>query len=562
MSTPTTSGLSALERIRAAQGATHAPTDASVAPTQQITVAASSNAPTRFNDVYNAQTHRWSSLYVQPTEYRLSLTLTQATATLTDPVKWHLESKDRRFGPIDVADNGIRVGMMGATPKGTVIVRIPFAGPIEVTASWKQVVRKTVVDLRDFLIVSIGDSFSSGQGNPDRYGTETVGSGAVCEVPTLIKLAQAIANAKEDGLDWLGENVPGIGAMINMADDIGEGITEFAGDIVSGVGDYLGFGGGPEQFIHMSAPPLWLEPLAWRSLKSAPSLATQSAELRGWARLTTFVSVASSGAEIEKGLLKPQYPFQRVGQIEEVRRLLSNPRDLTSLIRPVDVLVMSIGGNDCGFSGTLSDLGTEHFVLGMLWHGATQAEARKKITAQISDLASEYDELDETIRKSLAPKAIVIPEYPAPIFDGTDGKPHAGCGIFDLTEEVGDVIQYRMGISRSDAAFVEEMGNDLNVAIAEAADRNGWTIAGGIAKDFKTHGYCSSHPYWVSASDSCHQQDDMEGTCHPNAAGTKVVANHLVTEIHAILNNHTKNDPKAGVRSMPPPPGPRQGTVG
>src|SRR4029079_2916993 len=115
-----------------------------------------------------------------------------------------------------------------------------------------------------------------------------------------------------------------------------------------------------------TAPPRWLEPLAWRSLKSSMSLSTQAAELRGWARLTTFISVASSGAEVNSGLLQPQRAFQQTGQIEEVRRMLLNPRDLTQLIRPVDVLMMSIGGNDCGFSGTLSDLTDEKFIVGLL----------------------------------------------------------------------------------------------------------------------------------------------------------------------------------------------------
>ncbi len=112
-----------------------------------------------------------------------------------------------------------------------------------------------------------------------------------------------------------------------------------------------------------------------------------------------------------------------------------------------------------------------------------------------------------------------------------------------------------MGVSKSDAAFIEEMGNALNAVVAEAAKRNDWTVAGNIAKDFKTHGYCSAHTYWVGASDSCHQQDDLEGTAHPNAAGTKVVASRLATEIHAILNKLTKDDPQAGVRWMPPPTG-------
>jgi hypothetical protein len=73
---PFAGGLSALARIKAMGPATHAdPKTASVGLAQApaITVSAASNAPTRFEDLYNRQTHKWNPLYVQPTEYRLSL---------------------------------------------------------------------------------------------------------------------------------------------------------------------------------------------------------------------------------------------------------------------------------------------------------------------------------------------------------------------------------------------------------------------------------------------------------------------------------------------------------
>jgi lysophospholipase L1-like esterase len=548
-------GQAARERIRAAGGATHAGTDAGQAQLPHVTVSGSSNAPTRFQDIYNAQTHKWAPAYVQPTGYRLSLSLTQSTATLAEPVKWHLESEDQRFGPLELTDNGVRTP--GEALKGTIIARVPTAGPIKVTATWRGKDTSTKVDLRDFLIVSIGDSFSSGQGNPDQNGTESVGSRVLCESPTLIKVAEAIAGAKQQGLDWVDDEVPGLGEIVNLGDQIASLPSDLLSGLADSIADSLGFGGRPEQFVHFSSPAVWLEPLAWRSLKSSPSQAAQAAELPGWARLTTFVSLASSGATVDAGLLGPQYGFQKVGQVEEVRQMLSNPRDLTSLIRPVDVLIMSIGGNDCGFSGTLSDLTSEHFIIGMLGRGATQKDARARIDKALKALPAQYDKVNQHIRKSLDPKAVLIPEYPTSMFDGPDGQPQAGCGVFDLTEGVGEIAHYRMGVSKSDAAFIEEMGNKLNTVVSEAAQRNGWIVATGVAAAFKTHGYCAPHGYWVGATESCKQQDDLEGTCHPNAEGTKVVADLLAAQLHAILNDLTQTDPAAGVRPVIVPPVPR-----
>jgi hypothetical protein len=531
--------------------ATHAdPTaTAGVKRPPAITVSAASNAPTRFEDLYNRQTHKWNPLYVQPTEYRLSLHRAEAVPTLADPVRWHLESEDHRFGPIDITDNGINVTVFGAPSKGTVVARVPMAGSVKVTSTWRGNLLNARVDLRDFLVVSIGDSFSSGQGNPDHTGTESLGGQVLCETPTLIKLGQAIADGVRDGLDWV-EDIPGLGDIVNFGEDILGGAVDLVGEAA----DLIGLGGGPEEFVHMTSPPVWLEPKAWRSLKSSMAQAAIAAEIRGWSRLTTFVSVATSGAEIEKGLLEPQHAdWQKAGQVEEVRRMLLNPHDLTNLVRPVDVLIMSIGGNDCGFSGTLTDLTNERFIVGM-GGKRTQPEAREKITRAIKGLKPKYAKLNDVIRRSLAPKSVLIPEYPAPIFDGADRKPREGCGIFDLAENL-DLI-HPMGISKSDAAFIEEMGNLLNETIAGAAQANDWIVVGGVAKAFKGHGYCAAHTFWRSASESCHQQDDMEGTAHPNADGTKVVAGLLATKLHEVLNDYVKNDPTAGVRPKPAARGP------
>jgi hypothetical protein len=259
-----------------------------------------------------------------------------------------------RFRPIEIVQTGLVDQLPIFGGGGGVTARIPSAGPVRVTVSGQGLgpdPRVYDINVKDYLVVSIGDSYSSGQGNPDRNGIPAVGSEAICEATTLVMLVQKLHDALEE--------IPAIGEAVEFFEDIFEGLV----DIGEGI---LGFFTGEDEWVHMDPPPVWLEPLAWRSLRSSPALAAQAARNR-FGRLITFVSVAQSGAEIDSGLLRPQRDFVNVGQIDEVVELLRDPRDRTRLLRPVDVLIMSIGGNDVGFSGTLSDMTTEKVIIGMLW---------------------------------------------------------------------------------------------------------------------------------------------------------------------------------------------------
>jgi hypothetical protein len=260
------------------------------------------------------------------------------------------------------------------------------------------------------------------------------------------------------------------------------------------------------------------------------------------------MSVACSGARIDKGLLDAQLSFQKVGQIREVADRLRVPgdhRDHPRFVRDIDILLMSIGGNDCHFAGALSDMTSDNLIIGRLWHGRAQKEVRNTVEAAIRALPAKYDQLAKEIQSTLHPKVVIVTEYPTAMFDRDDHKPGNGCGLFDLTGPAGAI--HRLGISASDAAFIEEMGNKLNDVIHAAAGRNGWQVVTGVAAAFKGHGYCSSHPFWRSAEESCNTQDDLEGTMHPNATGARVIAELAGRLVDAELNRLTTKDPAAGV---------------
>jgi GDSL-like Lipase/Acylhydrolase family len=499
-----------------------------------LTLSVTSNAPARFEELYDRREHKWNPKYVFPSEYKLHLNMSRVRPTAQRPLRWHIESLENRFRPIDIeqtrSERVVELGFVTFRVRG-VTARLPLAGPVRVTVSSPsgalRTPREYVINVRDYLVVSIGDSYSSGQGNPDQEGVPTVGSEALCELTTLRMIVDKLHDALEE--------VPGLGELVNAGEEILDGLIEIGEEFVS-------LFTGEDEFIHMDPPPVWLKPLAWRSLKSSPALAAQSAR-RPYGRLITFVSVAQSGAEIEDGLLRPQRDFRNVGQIDEVVEMLRNPRDPSQLLRPVDVLMMSIGGNDVGFSGTLSDMTTEKIIIGMLWStGATQREVRDRIETSLRELPAKYDRLNDVIRDKLDPKVVLIPEYPTALFDGKGGRPTDGCGLFEITGP--------QGVSKSDAALIEVMGNRLNDVVRDAAARNDWTVATGVARQFKRHGYCSGQSYFVFAEESCNRQDDLEGTMHPNRAGTRVVAQLLGDALRRALDR-LDADATSGVRRPP-----------
>ena len=120
----------------------------------------------------------------------------------------------------------------------------------------------------------------------------------------------------------------------------------------------------------------------------------------------------TGGTAVISDIIAPEVPVSDT--FLQTFEMLRDPRDHRSdprLLRPIDVLMMSIGGNDTGFSGTLSDMTTEQVVIGWVWKtGATQAEIKARTKKVLAALPAKYDKLDAIIRKKLRPKAMLIQE--------------------------------------------------------------------------------------------------------------------------------------------------------
>ena len=338
--------------------------------------------------------------------------------------------------------------------------------------------------VREKFLVGLGDSFASGEGNPDVGGDVRDGFGAVCEAATASIATGATPPMSTDAV-WLEEKAhrslmsgQARGAM-SIQDNFGETWNPDTGP-------------GPSSFAFTKV---------------------------------VWASFARSGATIRGSLLAPQGGFDDfvgAGQIEECRRTADG--------RPIDALLISIGGNDAGFSGVLTDLvkGDSYYHLARQYGGndpppvkarldkllgvGLPADEKGGIEVDLETLRGAVDglRLDTPVRE------VYINGYPTDLFfvDGPGGPRFSACGVFDTS--IGGLFS----VNESEAELIKERGTLLNALIERKATEFGWHYVD-VAKDFAGHGYCRDdhEKMWVGATDSCKSQGDFDGVMHPNFRG-------------------------------------------
>jgi len=89
---------------------------------------------------------------------------------------------------------------------------------------------------------------------------------------------------------------------------------------------------------------------------------------------------------------------------------------------------------------------------------------------------------------------------------------------------------------------------DLNTAVKNGADNNDFDFVGGIASDFHNHGWCADNRYVNTATDSINRQGDdagdtgtfafsTTGLAHPNANGYAAVAARILDHMTEYVDN-------------------------
>jgi hypothetical protein len=327
-----------------------------------------------------------------------------------------------------------------------------------------------------------------------------------------------------------------------------------------------------------AARATWQDRRCHRSARSALALAALRIEEADPRTSVTFIDLACSGGRITAGLLEDDQGIDSPPGASPIPPQL----DVTAALRgrrEIDAVLVSIGGNDMGFSKILQSciadepchdpptrLDTTVPVAAALICSAAvlgpssaacvdyfdglhdpNASAKDVFDAGIVALPGLYDRLDQEVRRTLPdlpPARLYVSEYPNLLRD-EDGNL---CG-FDPLDPLGTLP----GVSGAEAAWAEGIVTvSLNDAIAAAAERHGWTVVGGLFEASTAHGYCASDPWLVRLQDTFLIQGDAFGTAHPNAAGHAAAADLLTDALRRDLYvNGDLRVPRLPVATVP-----------
>jgi len=468
------------------------------------------------------------------------------------------------FGPPEIRN--IAVGLPDSDPfVDSQIISCAFAKQDKYTVTLR--VKDTAGNIRsitndaalkDLLIVSIGDSVASGEGNPDR--------------PKLF----VVCFSESDCISKLHD----------------QGATQWQIDRKLCV-----------SALRMCfAPAQWQDQRCHRSSRAGPALAAWSLERLDPHTSVTFLHLACSGAGIDKGLVGPYEgqvpevapsPGLTVGpdnrlppQLHEVVSLLcpkhfdpSTGKCLDSStghtfpIRRIDSLLVNIGGNDINFDGAAKacaalkdcdDIADPSFVVPILGGKGADEVSKfiydiRRVDGLVAGLASKYLGLKNEIESilNMSPESVFITEYFDPMRDENGNFCHMLRGTREAAEDLegwvtvnaGDVLWDYLdfnGITPDESKWAfYHMLKPMNEDIRHAATRFGWNYVSGIQGDaadphsFFYHGTCAQEKAgvpdpgrWVNQlKDSKRKQGDLKGPLHPNFFGQTVYQTALVDAI-------------------------------
>jgi lysophospholipase L1-like esterase len=458
-------------------------------------------AESRFNIskvAYNDQEkHGYNQNYIQPQTWRITL---QSSILPNTAQSWEWQVKRRSDGRLFSQKHTLAFPL--PKPRPSTGINLPSEGIydcqliVKMAGGKQEVSPVKSIHIRDLLIVVIGDSAAAGQGNPDEAG-KPVEFGNNIKGWNKLNPWKWIDSGIDAGKNWFKINF----TTISRAKELR---------------------------LLMNPAPLWLEEAANRSMRSGTVLAARSQEHLKQGYVVTFLHFARSGSDIVNGLLGPRTEkgkkidgwIGNISQIDEVKRAVGN--------RQIDALIISIGVNDVGFSGSLKNLVRRD--LGWGKDTENRKEVISKIEKDIAGLDFRFQKLSNEL-KNLKIGRVFLTEYPTAIFDKMiNGRsvPSAGCEIFESKID--------MDITQRDAEDLKLSAEKLNQKLQHVAKSHNWIYVGGIADEFQGHGYCmGKERFFVTAEESLVTQGDTEGTMHPNHKGHAVIARMVGIELRKEL---------------------------
>lgn len=359
-------------------------------------------------------------------------------------------------------------------------VPYPRGANVTVRAQGRTIARQ-IIRVRDVFIVGMGDSFGSGEGNPDR----------------------PVRFSEKRTADYgsINKKVP---------------LTGFP----ARAGNWQRIG--DKGFTRNGAR--WLDQACHRSLYSHQMRAALQLAIEDPHRAVTFAGVACSGAEVTAGLFlrykgnewvpnppdlsqisaiaqaqcgKRQAPareyheaYHMRGKVDALRGGLVLRKCPSRYARRIDLVFLSVGGNDIGFARLVANaVLRDQTLLRRLggWFG--QVYLPRDVAAPMSELAHRYKALDRALHNILhmpwnERQGVVITAYPgmALLKDGRTVCPDGRLGM--------DILpQYSLSARRALAG--EKVGDRLYKLIRREGKRRGWRVASSHRVRFLGRGICA-----------------------------------------------------------------------
>lgn len=296
------------------------------------------------------------------------------------------------------------------------------------------------------------------------------------------------------------------------------------------VGAWLGTRNPLSPFI-----PYWDDVDCRRSTRAAPAQAALAIEKSNPQVPVTLVHLACSGATINSGVLGPQTGAKQTqSQIDQARRILRGQR--------VDAVLLSIGGNDVGFTSILQTcvLNT-NCPLRPVTNGPLSgyASVQEGVQGQLAGLGAGYQAISQALA-ALAPEAqVFITMYP----DITRNANGAPCTYLTMTQSDFAWARTTILTPTPPPAYPYQTlqgqtlnfpltNGSLNAQVANSAQFGFTPVTGTWSASGESpggHGICAGAESWVIPVNI---NGNINGAFHPNPTGQVAMAQAIEQMLH------------------------------
>ena len=296
--------------------------------------------------------------------------------------------------------------------------------------------------------------------------------------------------------------------------------------------------------------PYWDNDQCNRSVHGAPAQAALQLEQASKKSSITLVDVSCSGATVQKGILGPQYRGMK-SQIESVSELIKD--------RNIDAVVMSVGGNDVGFSSILTSCALQRncplakasalplsayptIQTGIQGLTAELATSYSLINRCFTDSTCEGTQSQKLPGLSMSPTGqVFINSYPDP----SRAKSGSICSYLTINQEDFAWAQntilnpspedpFTYMTTRGQEIPLDNGAGSLNGAIANTT-QFGWQPIMGTWTETGTestgHGVCAGNQSWIFGLTGIF--GFTSGSFHPNPLGQNKIAGIIYREMVA-----------------------------